>query len=248
MMAVQLPEPDYYTLEEVAQRWGMNQDQLLRLGMEEKINIAFEVRNAMSLLSLNSGADSHLLVEVAQLLGLPDGSPPESECVTSVRFDGIAHLHPSALRGLLLLKGPSIHAVDVLLTGVSLYDPKRASQSKKLIKIPRQLTLLLLNDAPLSKDKLIILTDEITRIERQHEVASQAHAEEALNTKEKEKLQAIIAAMAQIVAERAPAYKRGDAPNASQIADLICQTGLVDRKQETIAKEISNAWKIAGRR
>ncbi|MEL5849942.1 MAG: hypothetical protein U7M05_11350, partial [Candidatus Igneacidithiobacillus chanchocoensis] len=25
-MPVQLPEPDYYTLEEVAQRWGMNQD------------------------------------------------------------------------------------------------------------------------------------------------------------------------------------------------------------------------------
>ena len=36
-MAVELPEPDYYTLAEVAERWGISEDVLLRLGAEGKI-------------------------------------------------------------------------------------------------------------------------------------------------------------------------------------------------------------------
>jgi hypothetical protein len=95
--------------------------------------------------------------------------------------------------------------------------------------------------------RIVIPTSEIHRIEHQHEAAEKAAAEDVLGTKDKEKTQAIIAAMSQIIATAAPGYKHGDRPNAARIAEKIEETGLVDRKKETIAKEISAAWARFGR-
>lgn len=52
-MALQLPEPDFYTLAEVAERWGVSEDVLLRLGVERKIIIGEGVVPPVNLVSLS---------------------------------------------------------------------------------------------------------------------------------------------------------------------------------------------------
>ncbi|EGQ63661.1 hypothetical protein GGI1_20818 [Acidithiobacillus sp. GGI-221] len=47
MMAVQLPEPDFYTLAEVAKKWEVSEDVLLRLGAEEKLVFAWPVLSGL---------------------------------------------------------------------------------------------------------------------------------------------------------------------------------------------------------
>lgn len=42
-MAIQIPEPDYYTLAEVAERWGVSEDYLLRIADEDKIKLAIKL-------------------------------------------------------------------------------------------------------------------------------------------------------------------------------------------------------------
>ncbi|WP_215888756.1 hypothetical protein [Acidithiobacillus ferriphilus] len=100
---------------------------------------------------------------------------------------------------------------------------------------------------PVRLNDLIIPTAEIEKIRNRNYVAEKATADYVLGTKDKEKTQAIIAAMSQIIATAAPGYKHGDRPNAARIAEKIEETGLVDRKKETIAKEISAAWARFGR-
>ena len=161
-MALQLPEPDFYTLAEVAERFGVSEDVLRRLALEGKIEYFFSLTEADE--NMDSGWDDKW------------GDVREYYSKKSFRF----------------------HA------------------------------------------------SEIHRIEHQHEAVEKAAADDVLGTKEKEKLQGIIAAMAQILASKAPGYQHGAKPNATRIADAISQTGLVDRKPETIAKEISTAWERFG--
>ena len=94
---------------------------------------------------------------------------------------------------------------------------------------------------------MIIPTAEIEKIKNRNYATEKAAAEDVLGTRDKEKLQAMIAAMAQIIASKAPTYKNGDKPNAAQIAEAIVKTNLVDRKAGTIAKEISTAWDRFGK-
>ena len=96
---------------------------------------------------------------------------------------------------------------------------------------------------PIRLDDLIIPTAEIEKIKNRNYAAEKTAAEDVLGTKDKEKLQAMIAAMAQIIASKAPGYKHGENPNAAQIADAIVETGMVDRQAETIAKEIGKVLK-----
>ena len=100
---------------------------------------------------------------------------------------------------------------------------------------------------PVRLNDLIIPTAEIEKIKNRNYATEKAAAEDVLGTRDKEKLQAMIAAMAQIIASKAPTYKNGDKPNAAQIAEAIVKTNLVDRKAGTIAKEISTAWDRFGK-
>ena len=91
---------------------------------------------------------------------------------------------------------------------------------------------------PVGLNGLIIPSTEIEKIKSRNYATQEKADDDVLGTKDKDKLQGMIAAMAQIIASKAPAYQNGDKPNAAQIADAIVKTGIVDRKAETIAKEI----------
>ena len=43
-MALQLPEPDYYTLKEILERWGTTETILFRLAREGKVRMGFDPR------------------------------------------------------------------------------------------------------------------------------------------------------------------------------------------------------------
>ena len=156
-MALQLPEPDFYTLAEVAERFGVSEDVLRRLALEGKVKCFFSLTEADE--NTDSGWDDER------------GDVREYYSKKSFRF----------------------HA------------------------------------------------SEIHRIEHQHEAVEKAAADDVLGTKEKEKLQGIIAAMAQILASKSHAYKNGDNPNAHAIAEAVVETGLVDRAVGTVQKEIGTA-------
>ncbi|MBE7562244.1 hypothetical protein H7F10_04570 [Acidithiobacillus sp. HP-6] len=91
-------------------------------------------------------------------------------------------------------------------------------------------------------DAIVIPTSEIHRIEHQHEVAQKANAEDVLGTKERETMQAIIAAFADVLAEKIPQYRNGKNPNAIQIAKLL-NPRIPSRTDEGIRKTIGNAIK-----
>ncbi|EGQ60866.1 hypothetical protein GGI1_03099, partial [Acidithiobacillus sp. GGI-221] len=65
---------------------------------------------------------------------------------------------------------------------------------------------------------LVIPTTEIHRIEHQHEAAEKAADDDVLGTKEKETMQAVIAAMTQFIASTTQKYKHGGHPNVDAIA------------------------------
>lgn len=185
-MAVQLPEPVFYTLAEVAERWKVSEDRLVRMGLEQQITIGKRLGGFINRLSCSEPISMHLL------------------------------------------------------------DFFQLSQISQLTRLLKDHPQMVRTYTETTYDDLVIPTAEIHRIEHQHEAVEKAAADDVLGTKEKEKLQGIIAAMAQILASKAPGYQHGAKPNATRIADAISQTGLVDRKPETIAKEISTAWERFG--
>lgn len=73
-MAVQLPEPEYYELAEVAKRWDVSRSYLLRLGAEGKLELAWPIPHS-TYVSVTSELDHPETVEEVERLfpGLPPG-------------------------------------------------------------------------------------------------------------------------------------------------------------------------------
>ncbi|MCK9188452.1 hypothetical protein [Acidithiobacillus sp.] len=157
-MAKQSLEPDYYTLEELADRWEKSEDILQRLALEGKVECFFSLTEEEE--NMDAGWDE------------ARGDVREYFSKKSFRF--------------------------------------RAS--------------------------------EIHRMERQHEAVEKAAADDVLGTRERETMQAVIAAMTQVIASTAPKYKCGDRPNVDAIASTL--EGIIpDRKKRGISETISKALK-----
>ena len=76
-MSVQLPEPDYYTIEEIKDRWSVSVDFLLRLATENKIEICARLQTPLKTIVLDRCDNTLLTYERAVELGLLHA--PESE-------------------------------------------------------------------------------------------------------------------------------------------------------------------------
>ncbi len=220
-MALQLPEPDFYTLAEVAERWGVSEDVLVRMGVEKKIIIGEGYIPPVNLIDLQDLLDDKEILATflpgswdvivdGSLQPIPEGPIPKKMYMRRLRSSDLLDTaaYVKAMKG-----KPAIVGLD----------PRR------------------------NYDDLVIPTVEIHRLEHQHKAAERAAADDVLGAKEKEKYQAMIAAMAQIIASKSPGYKHGDKPNAAQIAEAIASTGITERQPATMAKEISKAFQLFGR-
>lgn len=291
-MAIQLPEPDYYTLGELAEKWRVSQDYLLRIANEGKIKLAIklpiyigiELQHAdlpspttredferlfpgysgkfrcktitgkkqiekhlerylqqfpgddgLSFFDSYEALEDHLFehewwpIFLIHASGYGFISPPflldpaiDKNTINSVYFSSVTHFisGESGLNYGTPFPFPAISESDWVFTS----EIKQVAITEFLVPL-----------------------EEVRRIEHQHEATKQAADDDVLGTKDKDKLQSMIAAMAQIIANKAPAYKNGDKVNATQIAKAIYATGLVDRAPETLAREISNALKQHGK-
>jgi hypothetical protein len=61
MMALQLPEPKYYPLAEVAKRWGVSGDYLVRIGIEQQIKMGVRVYRLANELCPGNPIDMNVL-------------------------------------------------------------------------------------------------------------------------------------------------------------------------------------------
>lgn len=226
---MKLPEPDYYTLSEAAERWGSTIDTLLRLGIEEKLHIGvatdlisthvicFDENDQEKIRSITDeemkafGLDSLPMIRHGAYIGV--------ECLSKIRKSG-----------------------SCLLLDVLPIDPNER------VPLPPGCHLYVNHSFDnnhgylhkYSKNDLIIPKNEIHRIDHLHETAQRAVDIDVLGTKEREKLQAIIAAMAEVLANTAPRLKNGSNPNAQGIAAKIAEM-IPDRQVDTIRKAISEA-------
>ena len=269
-MAVQLPEPDYYTLKEILERWGTTETILFRLAREGKVRMGFdppyffplsvfgswvddegvehdeeippEVLHRQTLYTLDD-TDKNIIWTNNPILLHPTGVPNNEVAEWEFRRD----FFPSTM---LLWPKKTIPWIAELPEDWFLMVPI-SIQAEMLTEFNDHRDLrtgiAVANRCRIPIGRIIIPATEVRRVENRHQEAENAAADDVLGTKDKEKLQAIIAAMVQIVASKAPGYKRGDKPNAAQIAEAIEKTGLVDRRAGTIAKEISKAWDNFGR-
>lgn len=171
-MAIQLPEPDFYTLAEVAKRWEVSEDMLLRLGVEKKITIGAGVIPPVNLIDITTLCFD----EEPKASFLPGG--------WSVIVDGdmqeVDKSEPI----------PKKMYMEILNAAGLLYI---VEYTKAKIKEPEKLRL----DPRRTCDDLVIPAKEIHRIERQHENAEKAiakaetespipsQAKRALNTRAK---------------------------------------------------------------
>ncbi len=93
----------------------------------------------------------------------------------------------------------------------------------------------------ITTDDLVVLTSEVQRIEDRHNEAAKVVASDVLSTKPKETMQAIIAALAEALADQGgPRLRNGKDVNATAIAERIADM-IPDRKLDTIRKVISAA-------
>ena len=109
-MAVQLPEPDYYTLAEVAERWGKSEDFLLRLGAEEKLVFAWPVLSSGMTIG-NDFAEDGPPSTVEEVERLFPSLRPGQLCVRVIPADEV---RDRTLREDSLADGPSQEFIDLL--------------------------------------------------------------------------------------------------------------------------------------
>ncbi len=267
-MAIRL-EPEYYTLAEVLKRWDIPEAILFRLAREGKIRIGFTPPHPFPLSVFGSWVDDEgveheyevpqdeltrfpILIDVTEdnlvivernILLLPCAVPNFEDPADHFKRD----FFPIAMQ---LWPNETLPWLDVLPNDWYLMVPLsvQAEFSKELRTGSDLLTAMAAETkCRVPVNRIVIPTSEIHRIEHQHEAAEQATADDVLGTKDKEKFQAMIAAMAQIIASKSPGYKNGDRPNAAQIAKAMAGTGITERRPETMAKEISKALELFGK-
>jgi hypothetical protein len=282
-MMVMLPEPDYYTLAEVAKRWDVTEDYLLRVGNEGKIKLAYKLPLLTTVSLYDPGRPSPVTRKEFERL-FPN-SVDLFDCVVvpgkkfmldilNNRWEERFKRKISPMRcfdrtknGLVEylqeLEWPPDVSIKVFGYGV-LASQFLESPNKQSNAIDQPLFdsvthfmsnslrgcgplpfppipdgwILVSDIKKIPFSELLISSEEVHRFEHQREAA----ADDALGTKERETMQAVIAALAQLVARSAPHFKHGDKPNASQIAEQIAPL-IPNREARTIRKCISDALK-----
>ena len=203
-MSVQLPEPDYYTVEEVIDRWSVSIDFLLRLATENKIEICARLQTPLKTIVLDKLDNTLLTYERAVELGLLHASDSEDGKIERKLWDSTWYMMAgttfklSRVEALHLLDGEKEVVPDHLIlrsltgyddlpewvgglifTGFSgferatflgIFSWKRDVDNGMLL--PR-----------VTKDDLVILSEEIRRIETLHLAAEQAVAKDVLGGK-----------------------------------------------------------------
>ena len=264
-MAVQLPEPDYYTLAEVLKRLGISEVILFRLAREGKIRIGFDPPYPLPLSVFGSWVDDggveHDEEIPPELLARETLYTLEHTEKNLVIVERKILLHPSAVpnfedpadlfkrdffpRYMELWPNETIPWLKGLPNDWYLMVPLsvQAEFSRELRTCGDLLTAFAAErKCRIPVNRIVIPTSEIHRLEHQHEAAEKAAAADALGTKEKETMQAIIAAFTHLQAESAPQYRNGEKPNASQIAEKLAPL-MPGRTPQTIRKVISEATK-----
>ncbi|MBU2856338.1 hypothetical protein HF289_05460 [Acidithiobacillus ferrooxidans] len=209
-MAIQLPEPDFYTLAEVTERWRVSEDVLFRLGAERKLILAWPIATGLSLYH-DSGArikspwEETEGFEILERLHIwKRGGTGDDK--NDIMPHGLALLdnrsigqHAAISDGMIL--HPCFDRIDMTLNHIE--ENSRIGEAANNSPLPgysyrlRAVTPYHFRaTVPIYISELVIPTSEIHRIERQHEAAQKAAKEDILGTKEKEKYQAMIAAMA----------------------------------------------------
>ena len=277
-MAMQTPEPEYYTLAEVAERWGKSEDFLLRLIKEGKLLAALPVRFAVSVRAEDHDLETLSEDEIKRIL--PEGvfiSPEitqeqyyKERTEREVKYKMIAAEHGDDWADRIkrhddLFPLPLPSNAKVIIDGIGYLlpdclcepddkDPEKhpawfsgASHFCGLegktpgVRWDRNYYLDDL-ETTFTTDAIVIPTSEIHRIEHQREAAEQATADDVLGTRERETMQAVIAAMAQFIAGTATKYKRNERPNVDAISEALKAT-IPNRTKRGISETISRALK-----
>jgi len=170
-MPLQLPEPAYYTLAEVAERWGASEDILLRLGAEDKIKYGYYSDHPIH----------------AQLMFVPSTDRPFRFPLFHIlqeEAEALCWASPTAIiRGLFYLDRYKIKRIiydnETQALGIirfySEIDAFIEPDGPRVDSLPPG-THLVANHHPIHKSDLVIPTAEIHRIERKQEKADQAIA------------------------------------------------------------------------
>ncbi|WP_215860214.1 hypothetical protein [Acidithiobacillus ferriphilus] len=171
MMAVELPEPDYYTLAEVAERWGISEDVLLRLGAEGTIKYCYYSDSPIrAQLQFFPSPDHpfrfplfHILQEEAEAFGWTS---------TTALIKGLFNLSSYKLKRI------TYYNETHELGGIRFYgkiDAFIQPDGPRVDSLPLG-THLVAGQHLIHKSDLVIPTAEIHRIEHQQEKADQAIA------------------------------------------------------------------------
>ena len=247
-MDIQVPEPEYYTLAEVAERWEVSGDVLLRLGAEKKLIFAWPVLSGFRICHDFLGGCLRTAEEVEQLF--PSLRPgqllfrvnPEAKAIEIV-MGGLAYLKSYSLRPFSRLHNGVIFSAGFSRVSHFINNEQGEHYMTMMGELPPLPAPYHFSACiPVRTSHLVIPTSEIHRIEHQREAAQKAADDDILGTTERETMQAVIAAMAQFIADSAPKYQNGKNPNALQIAKLL-DPMIPNRTDEGIRKTIGNAIK-----
>ncbi len=203
-MSVQLPEPDYYTIKEVMDRWSVSVDFLLRLATENKIEICARLQTPLKAIVLDKLDNTLLTYERAVELGLLHAPDSEDGKVERELWDSTWYLMTgttfklSRVGALHLLDGEKEVVPDHLIlrslagcddlpewvgglifTGFSGFE---RSTFLGIVSWKRGVANGMLLPR-VTKDDLVILPEEIRRIESLHLAAEQAAAKDVLGGK-----------------------------------------------------------------
>lgn len=289
-MVAQLPEPDYYTLAEIAEKWDVSESYLLRLGSEGKLEFAWRIPGNVYV-SITGEVDHPETVEEVERLfpSLPSGQLSlRVICKAWEGLEGFESLarESAALAVRELWKKRRRLGIEISVSGLAFlsrrslgdYDEQsRSLDSSEFTRVShftgsentpneppdnrspwryeiRESTTRRGGPLPPLPDgyyfegislihtaDLVISTPEIQRIEGRHREAENAAAADVLSTKPKETMQAIIAALAEALADNGgPRLRNGKNVNAKAVAEKIAPM-IPDRQPETIRKAISEA-------
>jgi hypothetical protein len=268
MMAVQSDDVDYYRIETVIKWQNVSYADLLERGHNGEISIGINTlyANQIAIFRAVDGVDCEISYDEIQRSGVNSPSdirsggrkllvyPLDIPLLDTPRLlptrmgyaDG-DRVYPATkpFYPLRFLPWPP----DELPDGWY-YMPPKHLQSTGPNRTERLSDLLdgtiLKKPIPVRLNELIVPATEISRIKSQHKATQKAAFDDS---SPKEMQQAMIAAMATIIAKKVPGkrFRRGEsldsAPNATQIAQAIIEEGVICRDPVTIAKEISIALK-----
>lgn len=247
-MSIQLPEPEYYTLAEVAKRWEVSEDVLLRLGAENRVLMGYPLLYEIAYVVRPTQREDRigfegLSPEMLRAIGIePDdieGADKGYDNIVRFSVGGVAACNWEI--GIAIANRRDSFRLN-FITGFTLC---RASDSATTPAptLPYAHHYALCREVlTVSFTDLVIPTTEIHRIEHQRETAEKAAANDVLGTKEKETMQAVIAAMTQLIASTTQKYKHGDRPNVDAIAGAL-EEAIPDRTKRGVSETINKALK-----